>query len=347
MISAVRRYVKSLDRMSKSSGRSIHILLSVMLFVVVSAGQTNSLKSKVVLTGSGTLAEREKFGLRLTAIVNAIAPRDWDGIRDYCDPSGLSSLIDLVAKTDMKNVNPLYETKLLSLPGGGFEIRDIKIQVDMKMSRGNPFRYLVFTLDTLGRVSNVRFAISDHNYREIIGDRKAVDFAFRQQILQFIEIFRTAYNRKDLDYLKKVYSEDALIIVGVVPQKAPELPDYLETARLGREEIRLIRMSKQKYIKRLHGIFDRNECIKVRFEKISVMRHNTATNFYGVNLVQYWQVGHDCEVAGYYDVGYLFLMIQFRDEDEGHPLLIHVRAWQPDTFLDSSVVNLHDFIIFE
>jgi hypothetical protein len=59
--------------------------------------------------------------------------------------------------------------------------------------------------------------------------------------------------------------------------------------------------------------------VLLEFEDIEVNTHRKHPNFYGVLLEQYWQT------STYQDKGYLFLMIQFRDDD--HPL-IWVRTWQ-------------------
>ena len=42
---------------------------------------------------------------------------------------------------------------------------------------------------------------------------------------------------------------------------------------------------------------------------------------YGVTLKQFWNT------TNYSDVGYIFLMIEFKDDEN---LIIHVRTWQPE-----------------
>ncbi len=314
--------------------------ISIML-VILCNSPLLGITSKVVLTDGGTPALRETVAERLTTIVNSLEEQAWDRVKDYCTPSGLSSLRDLVQKTSCRNVNPLYETKLLDLPAGGFEVREIKVKVDMKKTRGNPFQYMVFTLTHRGLLEDVRFAMEYSHYREIIKEGERLnDFAFRQQILQFLEIFRTAYNRKDLDYLRKVYSEDALIIVGRVLREKPGERDYLENASLSRERIQFIKLSKKQYINRLERIFNYNEFVKVNFEEVAINRHPNPKFYeiYGVTLKQNWRTPR------YHDEGWLFLMVDFRDRNNP---LIHVRSWQPERFPDGSVVSLGDFELIE
>jgi len=65
------------------------------------------------------------------------------------------------------------------------------------------------------------------------------------------------------------------------------------------------------------------------------VKHDREPNVYGVELIQHWNATGYNNVPGYSDVGRLFLMIDFRKEDEP---LIWVRAWQPlntkDGFVD-------------
>ena len=103
--------------------------------------------------------------------------------------------------------------------------------------------------------------------------------------------------------------------------------------------------TKEEYLNRLKGIFDRNKFVDVTFDDISVKR-NGATGkerFYGVTLKQKWHTSR------YRDEGYVFLLWEFKDD--GEPPVIHVRAWQPDKYPDGSpmkqedILDMNDFFI--
>jgi hypothetical protein len=298
-----------------------------------------ALTSRVVIVDGGSEALRDSIEMRLTAIVNILQPKEFNGIKDYFTPDAYDVFVDLVNKTSCRNVNPLYEAELLALPGGGWEIRDIKVLIDMGATRGNPYHYLVFAFDDQGVITDVRFALEQHQYQSIVQEgEKLQDFLYRQYILQFLEIFRTAYNRKDIDYLRQIYSDDALIIVGRILKTKPDVPDYYERSTLTREKIQLIKLSKQQYIASLEKVFAQNEFIKVNFNEIELRQHPEMNKIYGVTLKQDWHS------SSYSDEGYLFLMIDFRDE--ANPT-IHVRSWQPQAFSDGSVVSIGDFELIE
>ena len=297
------------------------------------------MKSKVVITEGAPKEYREKIGIRLTKIVNALGNEKFGIIKKYTTSSGFEDIKKIVEETECYNVNPLYERRLISVDLDKYEVRDIKVKVNMNKTRGNPFQYLVFTIDHNNKIEEARFAIERHHYQKVIKQgEKLQDFTRRQKILHFIEIFRTAYNRKDLEYLKKVYSEDALIIVGKVLKKKKNSSDMLEGSSLPEKRIKFIKRSKKEYIKNLEKVFQINSFVKVNFEKIEINQHPKIDDIYGVTLKQKWKS------STYSDVGYLFLMVDFINPKKP---VIHVRSWQPEIFPDGSVVSLGDFELIE
>jgi hypothetical protein len=230
---------------------------------------------------------------------------------------------------------PVYESNLLALPKGGWEVRGIRMRVDMGDTKGIPHQELVFTLTPAGLVDDLRFAMERHHYQRLLEEgRELQDFAFRQQILRFVEDFRTAHNRKDLDFIEKVYSDDALIIVGKVVRTEERSSDMMQ--QLSKDKIQFVRKSKEQYIRDLGRVFDRNDFLKVGFDSIEITPHVRYDDIYGVTVKQRWRS------SSYSDTGYVFFMMDFAEADEP---LIHVRSWQPRKFNDGSVVGLYEFNI--
>ena len=229
--------------------------------------------------------------------------------------------------------------EILTLPGGGFQLRDIPVSM---LASDDDDHDLVFNFDSNGMLNNVYVALELHNYKNVIVEGVALeDFTRRQIILDFVENFRTAYNRKDLEYLNQVYSQDALIITGKVLQKKPQQNDIMSQS-LGAQKVKMTVESKAQYLAKLKRVFGKNSYINLRFEDVSVKRHPKHEKIYGVTLKQYWNS------STYNDVGYLFLLINF--EDEVNPS-IEVRTWQPDKYDDGTptlrdeVYKLEDFNI--
>jgi len=142
--------------------------------------------------------------------------------------------------------------------------------------------------------------VNCYNYQEIMnndGD-EYTDLRCRSAILNFVENYRTAYNRKDIDLLAKVYSDDALIY----------------NTEKG------VKQNKKKYIKYLRSVFRKN-AINIKFADIKVVRHPKCPDIFGVKLLQGWNT------TNYSNFGFLFLVIDFRDSVN---MQIHVRTWQQE-----------------
>lgn len=181
-----------------------------------------------------------------------------------------------------------------------------------------------------------QMARSNPFYKEaakILSGKLSVDDAQRRRvILNYCEHFRTAYTTKDIDFLRQVFSEQALIIVGnVVKSKAGSEGKFMPASRV-EYNIR----TKKEYIARLSKAFAASKNINVKFSDFRIMRHPTMDGIYGVCLRQQYKSDR------YSDDGYLFLLWDFRNESMP---LIHVRTWQPAETIDDNneVMNIRDF----
>lgn len=242
---------------------------------------------------------------------------------------------------DLWNTSPFFSPEidikesLLNVPNGGYQIRNIPLL--MKNGEGNTINQeAVINFNSYGMIEDLYFGIEQTKYKSLIGMGTDVqDFRRRQIILDFIENFRTAYNRKDIELIEKTFSNNALIIVGKVMKELPDSPQMLES--LGEKRAQFIKYSKQQYISNLSRVFIQNHLIDVRFDDIQIIKHPSFQKIYGVNLKQSWKS------STYSDEGFLFLMIDF--ENENQPL-IHVRSWQPFSNTQrKDVIELGDFEI--
>ena len=157
------------------------------------------------------------------------------------------------------------------------------------------------------------------------------DAARRRQILNYCEHLRTAYTTKDIDFLRQVFSDDALIIVGNVVKVAKESGRVSADSR-----VCYALHTKRDYLARLSKVFALNRQIEVRFSDFHIMRHPTKDGIYGVSLRQRYSSDR------YSDDGYLFLLWDFSNPSMP---LIHVRTWQPSATVEGSdgVVDISDF----
>ena len=163
------------------------------------------------------------------------------------------------------------------------------------------------------------------------GHLTETDAASRRQILNYCEHLRTAYTSKDIDFLRQVFSDNALIIVGNVVKTSKE------TGRVSADSrVSYALHTKRDYLARLTKVFAANRQVDVRFSNFHIMRHPTKDGIYGVSLRQRYHSDR------YADDGYLFLLWDFRNA--AMPL-IHVRTWQPSATVEGSdgVIDISDF----
>ena len=195
---------------------------------------------------------------------------------------------------------------------GGFQIREIPIFIQEDKVNQDA----VINFNSAGEISAFYFSVEAHKYMDIIREGKTVtDIRRRQMILDFVENFRTAYNRKDADLIETMYSDDVLIITGIVYKITGD-----QMKGIPQEHVRYVKQSKEEYMRKLRNIFRVNKFVNIGFDSISVVQHPVKTDIYGVTLIQRWRT------SNYNDDGWLFLAVQFQTETE---MLIHVRTWQP------------------
>lgn len=207
----------------------------------------------------------------------------------------------------------------LQTSNGGFQVRNVPVSM-MAADEDKKEQELVFNLTPAGVIDDISIAIDENKYKEIMSEHESVeDFFRRQVIVDFVENYRTSYNRKDLKYIESVFSDNALIITGKVIREKPK-SDYAMRS-LSREKIVYQKRTKKEYIENLKRVFANNKYINVLFDEVEVIQHPKLTDIYGVTLKQEWNSNR------YRDVGFIFLMIDFQDEN--HPL-IQVRTWQPE-----------------
>ena len=187
----------------------------------------------------------------------------------------------------------------------------------------------------LSQVNLKTMAQSNPFYREaskiMQGKLTETDAKRRHTILNYCEHFRIAYTTKDINFLRQVFSDDALIIVGNVVKTSKESGRVSADSR-----VTYALHTKRDYLARLAKVFAANKRVDVRFRDFRIMRHPTKDGIYGVSLRQRYRSDR------YSDDGWLFLLWDFRNASMP---LIHVRTWQPSDRVEGAdgVVDISDF----
>ena len=246
------------------------------------------------------LTAQELTALNLTPVASKRPSNTWDNLHFACDYT-------TNVEKCLRDVN-------------GYEVRGILITLQPTADnyKGSTSRELAISFAPDGLITGVNMTMENNSYQDIINNGMDVtDTRRRLEILKFVEDFRSYYDEKDLEALRNIYSEDALIITGKVVQRKNLGSDQ---ARM-KPEIEYSKLNKEQYMNRLANTFRNNKFIKVKFDDITVKRHRAKEGFYAVTLRQDWQS------SNYSDNGYVFLLWEFK---EGSSPVVHVRTWQPE-----------------
>ena len=190
---------------------------------------------------------------------------------------------------------------------------------------------VVLIFDAHKMIDEVKFGLGKEAYNDIMLKGAWSEDA-RLILANFMEDYQTAYALKDLDFIKNVFDDNAIIITGKVsrrPQMSREGTQYYDN-----KVIRFTRQSKQEYIRNLAHCFAGNEYINIRFANNDIVKSGKGGETYGIQIKQ------DYYSSTYGDTGYLFLMIDVNDPDNP---IIKVRTWQPERDPNFGIIGISDF----
>jgi len=207
--------------------------------------------------------------------------------------------------------------------------RSIPMSFNFKSNNRTFVEDVVFYFDKNNKIENMTFGLSKKAVDDIAGNTNWSE-EVRMQLINFMENYKTAYALKRLDYIEKIFSDDALIITGRVTKTATS-PEF---KYMNNTIVKYNQQSKSQYLKNLKYSFGSNEFINLRFADNTVKQSGKSKALYGIQIKQ------DYFSPNYGDTGYLFLLIDFTDSVAPQ---IHVRTWQPNKNADGSIYGLSDF----
>lgn len=218
-------------------------------------------------------------------------------------------------------------TETLNHTANGYEIRNIPLKMtphDKSSFNESIYQEAVIRFNWNGSIVGFETVVAQHQYAKILSEftkHRLNDLERRQEIIDFVEQYRIAWMNKDINFIKQIFSDDALIITGTVitPVKdGIKMPSYIKYTTKNRDE----------YLESLKNTFsDPNSVIRIIFDDIEVAGCAWSQHYYGVTLKQTYSRNGK---RSYSDVGYVFLLWQFPEEGKtGYPK-IHVRTWQPE-----------------
>ena len=260
---------------------------------------------------------RGKVASAMESIIASLESGDVSSLEELCTPEGYDMIKRVMDYGDM-TVLERGDLRMVRTRSGDVSVRGVPVSFLFGGGMRERFQEkLVFTFGRDLLVSSVSFALESQTAKDIYG-RKAWSEDARMRIIEFLEDFRTAYALKRLDYIRGVFDDDAVIIVGKVAMSAPGRGTDGPQLRL--PAVQRTRYSKEQYMVNLERCFRSNEWINVRFSRSEVQKAGSGGELYGVQIQQDW-----CS-SSYGDRGYIFLALDMNDPDS---TFIQIRTWQP------------------
>ena len=191
---------------------------------------------------------------------------------------------------------------------------------------------VVFRFDEKSKlVTSIAFRLTETAENDIWNNKWSVDS--RIVLTNFLEDYQTAYALKQLEYLNKIFSDDALIIVGHVVEYKPISQDGVLYSN--NRKVESTKKNKAEYMADLEKQFNNKKYMNIHFTNLEVKQASGKDeDVYGVQVRQYYNS------SNYNDDGYLFLMVDLREELP----VIHVRTWQPGKTDINDLITLRDLL---
>lgn len=260
---------------------------------------------------------------RMKIVLEALATRKYEQAYPYLKGRGYDNFVKLITRrsgrvVDASHINLDYGV------GGVVFARGLQMgfSVTEREKKTTLVDDVIFTFDTDQKVSNVTFGIGSIAENDLRNKQVNWGEETRQQILDFLENYKTAYCLKDSSYIEAIFDENATIIVGHVAQKTTR-PGYIENALpdVGKQAISYTRYTKSEYIRHLKSVFKRNQFVNIKFTDNDVMKLEKEEG-----KVFAIQIAQEYSSSTYADKGYLFLMVDMTDPNAPQ---IQIRTWQP------------------
>lgn len=293
--------------------------------------QQNETKVKVSKDNNQTIAKRDyrHHMAVLNEITQAISKKEYESLKQYFTDKGWSQFQKLIhygRATLIKNaaiqINPFGDKVIC---------RGLTMSFAFNNNKRKFVENVVFVFDNLQMIDKVLFGLGKEAYNDIM--MKGVwDLDARLILTNFLEEYKTAYALKDLEFVKNVFDDNAVIITGRLingSHSRIENSNYIDS-----KIVKYNRQTKNEYLRNLERCFASNEFINIRFANNDVVKAGTGGETYGI------QIRQDYYSSTYGDTGYLFLMVDVNNPDTP---VIKVRTWQPEKDPEFGIYGLPDF----
>lgn len=290
---------------------------------------TNSAVVEVKNYQTATKGDYSRHLSILNDISKALSKKGYETLQKYFTPKGwnqFNKLIHYGKATLIENADIQFNSL-----GDKVICRGLTMSFGFKNNNRKFVENVVFTFNGQQIIDEVLFGLGKEAYNDIM--MKGVwDMDARLILTNFLEEYKTAYALKDIEFIRNVFDDNAVIITGrmaSMPKKRVENSSYIDS-----KIVKYNRQTKNEYLRNLEHCFKGNEFINIRFSNNDVIKAGTGGETFGIQIKQ------DYYSSTYGDTGYLFLMVDVNNPDNP---IIKVRTWQPEKDPDFGIYGLSNF----
>lgn len=207
------------------------------------------------------------------------------------------------------------------------------LPVSCRFNRGRVFNEkLSFYIDSNSKqITHVAMGLGREAMNDVVLGHLDWSEKSRTRIVGFLEDYRTAYATKNLEYLDKVFDDNAVIVLGKRLQVAPQLN---KEGYMNNHRVQFTQLTKREFLRNLRRQFQSKDYINLHFLQNRIYQLQKGVERYGIEIKQ------DYYSSNYGDTGYLTLIFDLTNPDQP---VIHVRTWQEQPDPNFGVVSPADF----
>lgn len=207
------------------------------------------------------------------------------------------------------------------------------LPVSCRFNRGRVFNEkLSFYIDSNSKqITHVAMGLGREAMNDVVLGHLDWSEKSRTRIVGFLEDYRTSYATKNLEYLDKVFDDNAVIVLGKRLQVAPQLN---KEGYMNNHRVQFTQLTKREFLRNLRRQFQSKDYINLHFSQNRIYQLQKGVERYGIEIKQ------DYYSSNYGDTGYLTMIFDLTNPDQP---VIHVRTWQEQPDPNFGVVSPADF----
>lgn len=293
-----------------------------------SAELADAADTKAVITVPKKTMERpvendaEKYQM-MTKVEQAIRSKNYKSVESEFTPEGFRIFEQMMGSG---TVSVSKKDLTYTVEHSGNFIIGKSIPVAVKNGNHISKENIVFRFDPeSGKIRSVAYALTKLAEDDIFREGASWTIDSRYALVQFMEDYQTAFALKRFDYISSIFSDDAVIIVGKVANKAQKRL-YQQGEIKGSSfvnKVSYVKYNKETYLSRVKEDFAKKSFIQLVFEDTKIEK--VADAGFVNNDVVWIELKQKYNSSNYRDEGFLALQINLKPSGS----MINVRTWTP------------------